>query len=92
MENLASSLYYIGSFNTLHDITKHYKTLQRGVKIGDVALVGDITYVYIGDQWEDVGTYDNNIKINYPTKCKFCGGSMHSYRCEYCGTEYPEYE
>lgn len=22
--------------------------------------------------------------------CKNCGAPLHSYKCEYCGTEYPE--
>lgn len=24
------------------------------------------------------------------TNCKNCGAPLHSYKCEYCGTEYPE--
>ena len=24
------------------------------------------------------------------TNCKNCGAPLHSYKCEYCGTEYPQ--
>ena len=30
--------------------------------------------------------------VPHPTNCKNCGAVMNGYKCEYCGTDYLEYE
>ena len=43
------------------------------------------------DTVESLG-YRNEAKHMYPKICTRCGAQMHSFVCEFCGTEYGEEE
>jgi hypothetical protein len=73
--------------------------------IGDVVCTTDTNYCYVydGNTFLEITTSTESLKensrekykkiyINYPTKCKFCGANLHSYKCGYCDAEYPNYK
>lgn len=82
------TFYYMGVVADEQDLPKH-------------AALGDLYYEAGTEKfwmWTEIGfismlpgddepVQDPVPKI-HPTNCKNCGAALHSYVCEYCGTEY----
>ena len=63
--------------------------ITEGYQLGDLCTKDNELYVYAGGDWECItsGFCEFNTQITYPTNCKNCGAVLHSYICEYCGTD-----
>ena len=72
-------------------------TPPKDPKVGDVYYDGTDIKIYNGTStWITTANTINTInyccstppKVKYPKNCINCGATLHSYKCEYCGTEY----
>lgn len=70
-------------------------------KDGDVGVDNDgHEYIWWNGSWNPMSKIDtvdslgyrNEAKHMYPKICTRCGAQMHSFVCEFCGTEYGEEE
>lgn len=59
---------------------------------GDIYAVGDDTYVYDGNNWDNIGNGQpkESLQKITPRICSQCGAPVKSSRltCEYCGVKY----
>ena len=76
----------------------------KGTRDGDIIVTSDTneTFCWLNNKWEQIGdsldldNYNGENKrkkiIPWPSKCVYCGANLHSYTCDFCGTEYPSFE
>lgn len=84
-EDIHTMLFFKGVCNSKQE-------LPTNASKGDIYTVGDDTYLYDGNNWNNIGNgqpKESPQKIA-PRICKQCGAPVKSSRltCEYCGVRY----
>ena len=88
VEDIRTMLVFKGACNSKLELPINAST-------GDIYAVGDDTYLYDGNNWNDIGNVINGQPKESPQKivpriCSQCGAPVKSSRltCDYCGVKY----
>lgn len=84
-EDIRTTLFFKGACNSKQELPINAST-------GDIYAIGDDTYLYDGNNWNNIGSRqpkESPQKIA-PRICNQCGAPVKSSRltCEYCGVRY----